>query len=141
MSATPLNVGRTSKIEEVLANRKSANDSSFVSRYGGDTGRQHQEREDVRETYFAIDVCLRSGERCGLFYYDLSGAPRLSADQNTLTVPFKELKLVVRGRALIEIYRAILHHSLDLLEESQHPEMEKGGVIESIEIAEKGDEM
>ena len=138
MSAV-LSETRRSPIDEILAKRA---ENGSMSRYGGE-GRQHQEREDVRETYLAVDVHLASGECVGLFYYDLAGSPRLSSDQTMLTVPFKEQKLLIRGYRLFETYRAILHHSLDILEESHRPQFNSEDdkpVIESIEVIENGEE-
>lgn len=128
---------RPSAIDELLAERKTQDVG--VSRYG-DEGRHQAEREDVREAYLAIDVRLRTGDYIGFFYYDLAGGPRLSADHTILTVPFKEAKLVIRGYRLLAVYRAILHHSLDVLEETTKPGFQSNGdeaLIESIEIVDR----
>lgn len=130
---------RPSAIDELLAERKVQD--SGVSRYGG-SGRHQIEREDVREVYLAMDVRLRSGEYIGLFYYDLAGGPRLNADHTILTVPFKDLKLVIRGYRLLAVYRAILHHSLDVLEEAVDATFRDSGdetVIQAIELVEGRD--
>ena len=129
---------RRSPIEEILASRFPSEGSPTASRYGdGDTRRRQKEREEIRESYLAMDIRLRSGEYCGLFYIDLAGSPRLSADHTMLTVPFRTEKLIIRGYRLLEVYRAILHYSLDILEETHRAEFEaegEGPVIESIEI-------
>ncbi len=128
---------RPSAIDEILASREPPEPP--VSRYGEDK-RSQKEREVVRETYLAIDVRLRSGEYYGLFYFDLAGSPRLSADHTTLLIPFRELKVVIHGYRLLELYRAVLHHSLDILEETPRAEFDSEGkapVISSIEIVER----
>ena len=121
-------------IEEILASRQ----ESDASRYGdGDGRRRQKEREEIRESYLAIDIRLKTGEYRGLFYIDLSGSPRLSADHTTLTVPFRTERLVIRGFRLLEVYRAVLHYSLDILEETHRAAFRadgEGPVIESIEV-------
>jgi hypothetical protein len=132
---------RRSPIDEILASREP--ESTLASRYG-EGRRNRAEHEDVRESYLALDVRLRSGEYLGLFYYDLAGSPRMDASHTVLTVPFKEVRLVVRGVRLIDLYRAILHHSLDILEETHRPEFAAGEgdgpVIESIEMIQRNQE-
>ena len=128
-----------SPIEEILASREAPADQAFASRYG-DGGREQQEREEIREASLAMDVRLRSGELRGLFYFDLAGSPQLDSDHTTLTVPFRTEKVIVRGYRLLTLYRAILHHSLDVLEETHRPEFASEGdqpVIESIDIIEQ----
>lgn len=136
--------GRRSAIDEILATREPSESSSAVSRYGeGDGKRRQKERDDVRETYLAMDIRLKSGEYRGLFYFDLAGGPRLDPHHTTLTVPFRTEKLVIRGFRLLEVYRAILHHSVDILEETPHSEFDASGdepVISSIEVVEQGEE-
>ena len=132
-----------SPIEEILASRQAPVDPA-ASRYGeGETRRRQKEREEIRESYLAMDIRLRSGEYQGLFYIDLSGSPLLSADHTTLTVPFRTEKLIIRGYRLLEVYRAILHYSLDILEETHRAEFSAEGndpVIESIEVVSTDDE-
>ena len=134
---------RRSPIEEILASRQAAVEPN-ASRYGeGDGRRRQKEREEIRESYLAIDIRLRSGEYCGLFYIDLAGSPRLSADHTTLTVPFRGEKLIIRGYRLLEVYRAVLHYSLDILEETHRAVFDAAGegpVIESIEIVSREEE-
>lgn len=132
-------VKRISPVDEILSNGPRQPDAS---RYGEDRRRQ-REREEVRESYLAVDVRLKSGEYRGLFYFDMAGSPRLNADHTILTVPFKESRLVVRGWRLLEVYRAVLHHSLDILEETHRAEFRADGedpVIEAIEIIDRGEE-
>ena len=130
-----------SPIDEILAARQANQNDVFATRYG-EGAREQKERDQIRETYLAIDIRLRSGELCGLYYFDLSGSPRLSADHTALVVPFRNEKLVIRGIRLLEVYRAVLHHSLDILEETHRPEFAGGDgpVIESIEIVEQKNE-
>lgn len=132
---------RRSPIEDILASRKS--EEGFSSRYGEGLRRQ-KEREEIRETYLAVDVRLRSGEFRGLFYFDLAGSPQLDPDHTTLTVPFRKEKLIIRGYRLLEVYRAVLHHSLDILEETHRPEFAHdagdGPVIEAIDIVKREEE-
>lgn len=130
---------RRSPIEEILATRQGppTEESAYPGRYG-DGKREQREREDVRESYLAMDVRLRSGEYRGFFYFDLTGSPLLDADHTTLTVPFRDEALIIRGYRLLATYRAILHHSVDVLEESHRSEFaaESGNapVIASIEV-------
>ena len=134
---------RVSPIDEILAARSSANQNQvFASRYGGEGRREQKERDQVRESYLAMDVRLRSGEMHGFFYFDMAGSPVLSADQETLVVPFRRRKLIIRGFRLLELYRSILHHSLDILQETHRPAFASGEepVIESIEVIEEREE-
>lgn len=133
---------RRSPIEEILATRPKPPALPTESRYG-EGRREQREREEIRESYLAMDVRLRSGEYRGLFYFDLAGSPQLSADHTVLTVPFRSEKLIIRGYRLLELYRSILHHSLDILEETHRPEFATDGnqpVIETIEIMENKEE-
>ena len=134
-------ITRRSPIDEILASRTAAADLTASSRYGdGDGRRRQKEREEIRESYLAIDVRLRSGELYGLFYFDLAGSPHLDVHHTTLTIPFRNHTLIIRGYRLLEVYRAILHHSLDILEETHQPEFSREGnapVIASIEVVDK----
>ncbi len=135
---------RRSPIEEILASRQAPGNTSASSRYGdGESRRRQKEREEIRESYLAMDIRLRSGEYRGLFYFDLAGSPSLDADHTTLMVPFRTEKLIIRGYRLLEVYRAILHHSLDILRETHRAEFDAEGedpVIESIEVVERREE-
>lgn len=129
---------RRSPINEILASRN-ARPPEEASRYG-EGARLQREREEVRESYLAIDVRLRSGESRGLLYYDLAGSIQLDKDRTVLTVPFRTAKLIIQGYRLNELYRAILHHSLDVLAETHRPEFAEDDskpVITSIEIVEQ----
>ena len=130
-----------SPIDEILAARQANQNDMFATRYG-EGRREQREREQIRESYLAIDIRLRSGEYRGMFYFDLAGSPRLDKDHTTLVVPFREEKLIIRGYRLLEVYRSILHHSLDILEETHRPEFVRGDepVVESIEIIEEREE-
>lgn len=134
---------RRSVIEDIIASREPTDDDpSAVSRYS-ESKRRQKEREDIRESYLAMDVRLKSGEFRGLFYFDLVGGPHLDPHHTTLTVPFRTEKLIIRGFRLLEIYRAILHHSLDILKETPHAEFDASGedpVISSIEIVAREEE-
>ena len=135
---------RQSAIDEILATREPPENSTAVSRYGeGDGKRRQREREEIRESYLAMDIRLKSGEYRGLFYFDLAGGPHLDAHHTTLTVPFRTEKLVIRGFRLLDVYRSILHHSVDILEETPHADFDASGdqpVISSIEIVKNEEE-
>ena len=125
---------RRSPIDEILAHR-----DGQASRYG--EGRRHQaERDQIREAYLALDVRLPDGTYRGFFYVDLAGGPILSADHTLLVIPFREAVLQVHGYRLVELYRAILHHSLDMLEVTHRPEFAEADgttpTVQAIEIVE-----
>lgn len=129
---------RRSPIDEILATRQQPVAEVKAARYGeGEGRRRQQEREEVRETYPAMDIRLPTGEYRGLFYYDLSAGVVMDPDHTTITVPFRRETLVIRGYRLEEIYRSILHHSLDILQVTHRAEFEEHGdgvVIESIDF-------
>ena len=135
---------RRNPIDEILATRPPETSPSThaptpaATRYGeGDGRRLQQEREEIRETYPAMDIRLPSGELRGVFYYDLSGGPHLDPHHTTLTIPFRRETLVVRGYRLLQVYRSILHHSLDILQVTHRAEFDENGddpVIASIEV-------
>ncbi len=129
---------RRSPIDEILSTRQEPVNEVSAGRYGeGEGRRRQQEREEIRETYPAMDIRLPTGELRGLFYYDLSGGPHLDPHHTTLTIPFRRETLVVRGYRLLEVYRSILHHSLDILQVTHRAEFDEAGdgpVIASVEI-------
>ena len=138
MNGTTEQPRRRSPIEEILASRRQegqAGDASLASRYG-DGLREQREREQVRESYLAMDVRFRDGSLRGFFYFDVSGSPTLDASHTVLTIPFREATLVIHGHRLLDLYREVLHHSLDVIQESHRPEFASGDapVIAAIEV-------
>ncbi len=127
---------RRSPIEDILATTSS--DTAAASRYGGETGkRRQQEREDVAETYPGMDIVLPDGSHRGVFYYDLSGGPQMGSDGMTITVPFRRETLIIRGYRLLQVFRLIMQHSLDIVQVTHRAEFEVDGdspVIASVEI-------
>lgn len=130
---------RKTPIEEILSTRRRPEEQQpAATRYGtGEGRRRQQEREEIRETYPAMDIRLADGSYRGIFYYDLSGGPHMDPDHTTITVPFRRETLVIRGYRLEEVFRAILHHSLDILQITHRAEFDAdagGPVIASIDI-------
>ena len=102
-------------------------------------GQKHAEQESVRATYLALDVRLQSGEYRGFSYFDIDGPVVLDASHTTLTLPFRWGTLVIQGIRLLDLYREILHHSIDILEVVPHGNFDTGDgwVIQEIEVVER----